>query len=83
MRTVSFSIANYCVPCHAHCQYCLLSSCGQVSGVDYRRSEEPAHRVLTELAEKGRIFQAVFTSDTVWTPRIFGIVLTSPESIIP
>ena len=52
MRTVSFSIANYCVPCHAHCRYCLLSSCGQVSGVDYRRSEELAHRVLTELAEK-------------------------------
>ena len=52
MRTISFSIANYCVPCHAHCQYCLLSSCGQVSGVDYRRSEELAHRVLTELAAK-------------------------------
>ena len=52
MKTVSFSIANYCVPCHAHCRYCLLSSCGQTSGVDYRRSEAFAHRVLTELAEK-------------------------------
>ena len=52
MRTVSFNIANYCVPCHAHCRYCLLSSCGQVSGVDYRRGEALAHRVLTELAEK-------------------------------
>ena len=52
MRTVSFSIANYCVPCHAHCRYCLLSSCGRVSGVDYRRGEAFAHRVLTELAEK-------------------------------
>ena len=52
MRTVSFSIANYCVPCHSHCRYCLLSSCGQVSGVDYRRSEALAHRIMTELAEK-------------------------------
>lgn len=49
MRTVSFSIANYCVPCHSHCRYCLLSSCGQVSGVDYRRSEALAHRIMTEL----------------------------------
>ena len=52
MRTVSFSIANYCVPCHAHCRYCLLSSCSEASGVDYRRSEAFAHRVLTEIAEK-------------------------------
>ena len=51
MRTVSFSIANYCVPCHAHCRYCLLSSCGQVSGVDYERSALFAHRVLTEISE--------------------------------
>ena len=52
MKTVSFSITNYCVPCHAHCRYCLLSSCGQVSGVSYRQSTQFAHRVLAELSEK-------------------------------
>ena len=52
METVSFSIANYCVPCQAHCSYCLLSSCGQTSGVNYRQSTQFAHRVLAELSEK-------------------------------
>ena len=50
MKTVSFGIASYCVPCRAHCRYCLLSSCGQASGIDYRHSERFAHRVLTELS---------------------------------
>ncbi|MBR3333622.1 MAG: radical SAM protein [Clostridia bacterium] len=51
MKTVSLSIANYCVSCHAHCRYCLLSSCGQVSGAEYRQSTRFAHRVISELAE--------------------------------
>lgn len=51
MKTVSLGIANYCVPCHAHCRYCLLSSCGQASGVDWRRGAHLAERVFAELAE--------------------------------
>ena len=60
MRTASLSIANYCVPCHAHCRYCLLSSCGQISGVNYRRSEQFAHRVVTELSETRPDFPCSF-----------------------
>ena len=52
MRTTGFFIANYCVPCHAHCRYCLLASCGKTSGVDYYRSTEFAHRVFEELSVK-------------------------------
>ena len=35
MKTVSFGIANDCVPCHSHCRYCLLDSCGKTTGMDY------------------------------------------------
>ena len=51
MKTVSFSIANYCVPCHAHCRYCLLSSCGKTGGVDPDAGMEFAGRVMREMAE--------------------------------
>jgi hypothetical protein len=34
MKTTSFAIANYCVPCNAHCRHCLLSSCGKATGID-------------------------------------------------
>ncbi len=51
MKTVSFSIANYCVPCHARCRYCLLSSCGKAAGVDPREGMSFARRVLRELDE--------------------------------
>ncbi len=49
MRTTSFGIANYCVPCRAHCRYCLLSSCGKASGVGETEGMEFAGRVLKEL----------------------------------
>ena len=51
MKTVSFSIANYCVPCHAPCRYCLLSSCGMTGGVDPDAGMEFAGRVMREMAE--------------------------------
>lgn len=51
METVSFSIANYCVPCHAHCGYCLLSSCGKASGVPQKTGMAFAERIMLELAE--------------------------------
>ena len=50
MKTVSLGIANYCVPCHARCRYCLLCARGQTSGVDGRRGAVLAGRVLPELA---------------------------------
>ena len=49
MKTVSFGIANYCIPCHAHCRYCLLSSCGKATGVKASEGMEFARRVLREL----------------------------------
>ena len=52
MKTVSFWIENYCVPCSAHCRHCLLSSCGKATGVDYETGERFADRVMTELAQK-------------------------------
>ena len=51
MRTSSFWIANYCVPCHAFCRYCLLSSCGKATGVDYKAGKEFARRVIREMKE--------------------------------
>ncbi|MBQ6515358.1 MAG: hypothetical protein IJI09_11640 [Clostridia bacterium] len=51
MKTVSFGIANYCVPCHAHCRYCLLSSCGKSTGVEQKTGMAFAKRVIQELFE--------------------------------
>ena len=51
MKTVSFGIANYCVPCHAHCRYCLLSSCGESTGVDQKTGMAFAERIVQELSE--------------------------------
>ena len=51
MKTISFCIANYCVPCHAFCRYCLLSSCGRSTGVNETDGMAFAHRVMHELAE--------------------------------
>ena len=48
MRTTSLGIENLCVPCHAHCRYCLLSSCGKADGVDYERGKRLAERLLDE-----------------------------------
>lgn len=49
MKTVSIGIANYCVPCHSHCKYCLLKFCGNATGVDYYKSKDLALRIQTEL----------------------------------
>lgn len=51
MKTTSLSIANYCVPCHAHCRYCLLASCGKATGVDYNTGEAFAAGVIREMRE--------------------------------
>lgn len=51
MKTVSFGISNYCVPCHNYCRYCLLSSCGKASGIDFDRGLKFAERVINELTE--------------------------------
>ena len=48
MKTVSFGIANYCVPCHAYCRYCLLSSCGKATGVNADEGMGFARRVMQE-----------------------------------
>lgn len=52
MKTVSLGIENLCVPCHSHCRYCLLSSCGSISGVDYERGKQFAARLFQEAREK-------------------------------
>ena len=52
MKTVSFGVENLCVPCHAHCRYCLLSSCGKATGVDYERGKRFAARLAKEVQEK-------------------------------
>ncbi len=51
MQTVSFSIANYCVPCHAHCRYCLLSSCGKATGAAQKSGMAFTERIMGELSE--------------------------------
>ncbi len=52
MKTISFGIANYCVPCNSHCRHCLLKSCGKATGVDHEAGMAFADRVLTELKEQ-------------------------------
>lgn len=51
MKTTAIGIENLCVPCHAFCRYCLLSSTGKATGVDYGRGERLARRLYAE-AEK-------------------------------
>lgn len=50
MQTVSVSIANYCVPCHARCRYCLLCARGRAEGVEYDRSVAFYSRIRRELS---------------------------------
>lgn len=52
MKTTSIGIENLCVPCHAFCRYCLLSSCGKATGVDYDRGKQLAKRLYEELKER-------------------------------
>ena len=49
MKTVSVSVANYCVPCRCRCRYCLLASCGKNTGVDQQEGMDFADRVLREI----------------------------------
>ncbi len=50
MKTTSVGVENLCVPCHAACRYCLLSSCGKANGVDYERGKKFAERLRAELS---------------------------------
>lgn len=52
MKTVSLGVENLCVPCYAHCRYCLLSSCGKATGVDYERGKRIAKRIYDEIQAK-------------------------------
>jgi len=52
MKTTTLAVANLCVPCHAHCRYCLLNSCGKADGVPYERGKAFAGRLYSELLEK-------------------------------
>ena len=71
MKTVSFSIANYCVPCHAHCRYCLLSSCGKATGVDPDAGMTFAGRVMQEMAEaRPEISASYYIGYCMDTPRL-------------
>lgn len=49
VKTTSIGIENLCVPCHASCKYCLLSSCQHATGVDYERGKRFARRLHEEL----------------------------------
>ena len=60
MRTVSFGIANYCAPCHAHCRYCLLSSPGKATGVDNRTGMAFADRVIREFRDQKPEFRCFY-----------------------
>ena len=51
MRTVSLSVANYCVPCRSCCRYCLLNACHQASGVSYARGKRFFQRLFPELSK--------------------------------
>lgn len=53
MKTVTLGVANYCVPCAAHCKYCLLSSCEKASGVAFDRGQRLAERLIRESAGTG------------------------------
>lgn len=52
MKTVSLGVENLCIPCYAHCRYCLLSSCGKATGVDYERGKRIAKRIYDEIQTK-------------------------------
>lgn len=49
MQTASINICNLCIPCHCHCDYCLLSWDKQISGISYSRSESNARRLYSAL----------------------------------
>ncbi|WP_027219037.1 radical SAM protein [Butyrivibrio fibrisolvens] len=75
MKTTSFSITNYCVPCHTYCRHCLLSSCGKASGLDFDRSLKLGERVITELAQqKNEIYGNYYFGYCMDTPKLFDYI---------
>ena len=82
MKTVSFGIANYCIPCHAHCRYCLLSSCGKSTGVEQKTGMAFAERIMQELSEAGRILRQTIIAVIVWICRNFRSTSGSAGNII-
>ena len=52
MKTASIGIENLCVPCHASCKYCLLSSCHKATGVGYERGKRFARRLYETMREQ-------------------------------
>lgn len=51
MKTTAIGVENLCVPCHASCKYCLLSSCRKATGVDYERGKQFARRFRNALGQ--------------------------------
>lgn len=49
MKLIGLALENLCVPCHAACRYCLLSSCKAATGVDYARGKALAQRLRDEI----------------------------------
>ncbi len=49
MKTTAIGVENLCVPCHAHCRYCLLNWNGRTFGVDYDRGKRFTERLFSEL----------------------------------
>lgn len=86
MKTVSLGVENLCVPCHAHCRYCLLSSCGKATGVDYERGKRFAGRLHREIREKRpdlRFFYYIgycMDSEQLWDYIAFCQKINSPSA---
>lgn len=84
MKTVSFGIANYCVPCHAHCRYCLLASGGRATGAAYGEGEAFAHRVLSELSDRiPAVSGYYYIGYCMDTPELFEYIRFSKEHRSP
>lgn len=60
MKTTALAIENLCVPCRAHCRYCLLSSNGVITGIDYERGKQLAERLIRETREWRNDFRCFY-----------------------
>ncbi len=84
MKTVNFYIANYCVPCGAHCRYCLLSSKGMATGVPFDTGLSFAGRVLRELREQKKdISGAYYIGYCMDSPRLVDYIRFCKETNSP
>ena len=63
VRTTSFAIANYCVPCRCHCRHCLLDSRHAATGVEYERAERLAARLMAETQGLSTMFYCGYCMD--------------------